>query len=306
MPYTPNPYDTTQPADSVDRSTAAAEFRALKTALAAISITAGTRLVPPSRQCVLKSSVDSNGRPNYITVGTGLSVNIAATSVPVVLTAAAGFDANGQSDRVGLISSDTSISSLTASSTCYLYADIAVDGTVTFGHTTVLPLYQMAGTHATGTGAWTYNILESVGKDNAGAQVYRVFIGEAVTSGSAVTSVINYALQGFFKTPEVAMVDGPSLGSAIDHNLGVQPFVLRWAARCVSAVAGYSVGDLVEQNIFLYNVSPFVPTVGTWANTKQCGMNITNPSLFRNKTTIGLTTMSSGYFNYFFYLHRGW
>jgi hypothetical protein len=156
------------------------------------------------RQTVLSSSVDASGYPNFISAGAGLSVSIAATTVPVVLTAANGFGAYGPINLVGRITADTSIGSLTNTATNYLYADIAADGSCTLGATTLAPTYQFGGTYSTTNGQFTFNICDMIGKVGNGSvatQTYRVFIGEAVTAGGAVTSVVNYGLRGQYVSP---------------------------------------------------------------------------------------------------------
>lgn len=89
------------------------------------------------RQTVQYASVNpTTGQPNFISIGTGLSVNISATAKNVKISAA-----GGDVDRVGKIISDTAISGLSANAINYLYADIALDGTVTLGSTTIAPQY---------------------------------------------------------------------------------------------------------------------------------------------------------------------
>ena len=176
----------------------------------------------PVRQTVLSSSVDSNGLPDYISIGTGLSVDIAATSVPVIIAAANGFNSSGRVDRVGTVSADTSIGSLTASSTCFLYADIAADGSVTFGHTTLAPAYQWGGAYSTTSDQFTFNIQEMVAKVGNGAtavQTYRVYIGEAVTDVSSVTSVVNYALAGRYNSGSFSLALSTTYTKS--HNIGI-------------------------------------------------------------------------------------
>lgn len=200
------------------------------------------------RQCVLSASVDSNGFANWITAGAGFSVSISATTKNVVLTAANGDGSGGPVDRVGVISSDTSIGSLTPSSTCYLYADIASDGTVTLGHTVLAPVYQWGGTYSTTNGQFTFNIQEmiaKVGDGSTAAQTYRVFIGEAVTDGSGVTSVVNYAIRGRYRSVDTAMPSSAST-TTLNHNIGVRQVNARLWLKNVTTEFGYIAGDILE------------------------------------------------------------
>lgn len=208
----------------------------------------------PVRQTVLSAQNDTDGLPNYITAGFGLSVNIAATAMPVVLTAANGFNARGQVNRVGVVSADASISGLTNATTNYLYADIAADGSVTFGKTTFAPIYQFGGSYSTTNGQFVFNIQDMVGKVGNGSsavQTYRVFIGEAVTSGGVVTSVVNYALMGRYQSPDMVITAANAVKYDFSHNIGVRnvsglPVVGSVFLRNVIPVSGHAVGDVVD------------------------------------------------------------
>jgi hypothetical protein len=186
--------------------------------------------------------VDASGYPNFINAGAGLSVNIAATVVNVLLTAA-----NGIYNMFGKITTDAIIGSLANNTTNYLYADIGVDETVTLGATTLAPNYQFGGTYSTTANQFTFNICDMVGKVGNGstaAQAYRVFIGEAVTSGGTVTSVTNYALQGRYVSTEQTMTINSLL--TVNHNLGVLPRLINAPLICKTAEASYVVGDIVH------------------------------------------------------------
>lgn len=199
------------------------------------------------RQTVLAGSVDSSGHANFISAGSGFSVNVAATSKPIVLAAANGYNSAGNLDRVGVVSADTSIGSLTPSSTCYLYADIAADGSVTFGHTTLAPVYQWGGTYSTTSGQFTFNIQEMIGKVGNGSsavQTYRLFIGEATTNGSGVTAVVNYAIQGRYQSAAAAIAINTKY--SYSANIGVTPRVFDVYMVNTSTDLGYAVGDIVK------------------------------------------------------------
>lgn len=160
------------------------------------------------RQTVL-SSVLTSGLPSFISAGSGLAVNIAATSVPVRISFANGFDASGPSEKIGSIVADTSITSLSANATNFLYAERdASTGAITLGKTTVEPVYSyVAPVH--GAGQYWFSIPEmkmylSNGSDTWTAKQV-VFLGEAITSGDQVTSVINYALRGMYDSDKFAV-----------------------------------------------------------------------------------------------------
>lgn len=65
----------------------------------------------PVRQTVLSGSVDASGFANFLSVGTGLSVNVAATTTAITLAFAAGYSSIGAVDYIGRITADTTISS---------------------------------------------------------------------------------------------------------------------------------------------------------------------------------------------------
>jgi hypothetical protein len=81
---------------------------------------------------VIYSKVDASGFPNYISAGTGLSVDIDGSPTPILM------DIAGEDQS---ITTDTTISSLSASSTCYLYAESTAGGTPALGHSTLKPVY---------------------------------------------------------------------------------------------------------------------------------------------------------------------
>lgn len=97
MSYAPDPTDITQPLDSVKASTAAAEFRSLKTYLQGLILGAVSN-GPSVRQCALIGSQDANGDPNFLSAGAGLAVNLSALNAPLALTYAAGSGAAGDLD----------------------------------------------------------------------------------------------------------------------------------------------------------------------------------------------------------------
>lgn len=197
-------------------------------------------------QTVRSSSVDSNGQPDYISIGTGLSVNISATTTPVIMSASISNSAN---NRIGIVSADTSISGLTDSTTNYLYGDIGVDGVVVLGSTILAPTYQFGGTYSVTSGQSTFNISEMTMKVGNGAsadQTFRVFIGEAVTAGGVVTSVRNYALNGiYYSSLQTITASGQLL---LNANMGFTPYNLELFLVNQSASLGYNVGDYVLTN----------------------------------------------------------
>lgn len=262
----------------------------------------------PARQTVLKASVDTSGYANFITVGTGLAVNIAATAVPIEIAAS-----YGTTDRKGTISADTTISSLTANATNYLFADIASDGTVTLGKTTLAPVYQAGGTRSIANGQCTFNIQEmsmTVGNGSVASQINRVFLGVAVCGASSVTSVINYALMGRFYSQEISIPATKQVPQITSHNIGVVPAYAKFYLVAQAAVSGYSAGDVFDTFMVLADGGNENSFGGVWT------MNNFNFFLpwsgieFMTRTTGGgnYSTIVAGNtnFKYKFIAMRGW
>jgi len=76
------------------------------------------------RQVIMSASVDANGVPNFLSAGTGLSVNVEADSAPLIVTAAGGYGSQGAINYVERITTDGVISGLPANSTVFLYRDL--------------------------------------------------------------------------------------------------------------------------------------------------------------------------------------
>ena len=97
---------------------------------------------PSIGQTVLSSALTS-GLPSFITAGAGLVANIAATTTPIVISFSAGIGTTGPVNRLGVISADTTIPSLTDNATNYLYANRnSGTGAMTLGATPVKPIYR--------------------------------------------------------------------------------------------------------------------------------------------------------------------
>lgn len=100
---------------------------------------------PGNTQTVLTGAVSSAGMANFTNAGTGLAVDLEATATPLVLAFAYGYDATGLLTYISRVTADNADawSGLTASATNFLYVDRNTgDGTLTYGQTTILPVYQ--------------------------------------------------------------------------------------------------------------------------------------------------------------------
>lgn len=97
---------------------------------------------PSVRQTVLGGSVDTNGFANWLSIGTGLAVDFAATSANVLLAFATGQYTDALTTLIA--SAANQFSAIPANSTAYLYADRASTSTITGGNTLVRPQYETA------------------------------------------------------------------------------------------------------------------------------------------------------------------
>lgn len=293
---------TTNSGTLVGRTTAGSGALEIITVTGSASLGGGILNVAPVRQTVLQASVDSTGLPNYITIGTGLSVNIAATATNIIMTAA-----NGQAgDRIGKITADTTIGSLSANTTNYLLGTIAADGTVTLSFTTLAPVYQWGGTQSVTSNQFTFNIQQmsgAFGNGSSAVQQYSVFLGEAVTNGSNVTSVINYALQGRYEGPFVNTLPSAGTLTTVSHNLGVVPDSYDFDIKCITGDGGYAVGDQFHATGLTANDGTYrlnVPVIATNKTLSIIGAATTPFFQYRKDTFVGFNLTLANW------AYRGW
>lgn len=160
----------------------------------------GTSVIVPShpRQSIRTGLIDANGLPAYITAGTGLQAILnASTGNPFIGSFADGFDSTtGQAlDRLSRLTANQTFT-LTDASTNYLYLARATDGTITAGATTLQPVYSSIAPASPASGQPWFDLVNWQAKTWDGVSSWvaspRLYVGEAVTSGGAVTSVTSY------------------------------------------------------------------------------------------------------------------
>lgn len=161
------------------------------------------------RQTALSGRVDSSGFANYLSAGTGLSVDKAATAVPVKLS-------YGDGSVTETISADVvgAWSGLTANTTCYLYREYGVG----YGFTTLVPQYGSAYTPTNVTPTMTSNSAPAPYVASASTEfsstfaAWKAFDGDTTTHGwiaaattgwlkldwGSATLVLKYAVRGSF------------------------------------------------------------------------------------------------------------
>lgn len=266
------------------------------------------------RQTVLGGPVTAAGLPNFWPAsasGLTLTMQNVTALVPFVATAAGGFHSGGTLDRIGISTSNLAIT-LPNSSTNYVYADVDANGTLTLGSTTTLPTYQEGGTYAVAAGANTFNISEMVMQAGAGsvaAQVWRVFLGEAVTSGGNISSTVQYAYRGRYDGDFNTNFPSASTAISKNHNIGTYPGVTNVIVECTTTDRGYAVGDRIVSGIAGTDAVPSFTPLPIWTNRNTCGFSVlgggtawygTNKSAFSS----GGFTLSS--WKYKMTADRGW
>jgi hypothetical protein len=189
---------------------------------AAVSSLVPTPVTVPRRQTIL------TGVAAPIVAGTGLACNLVATATPSRWSFAAGIGDSGAIDYVGKIAVDTTgfWTGLTNSTTNYLFVDQNVGTGAVTGIVSILPYIANDSSIAPSivNGQHTYIHDQGqmyVGNGSVATAVRRTAVGQAVTAGGVVTSVINYAKLRRFDSGLLAVA--ASTGYTPRHALGILP-----------------------------------------------------------------------------------
>lgn len=153
-----------------------------------------------SRQTVLRGPVDGSGNPSLISAGSGLAVNFSASSQVDICFARGYSQARAFNILCSLTRSITGAwSGLAASSTAYLYIELdPTTGWSSYGISYTAPTYAAVAPATPANNDSWYDTVNEVmySWDSTSSNwdvVNRVFVGEAVTGTSSVTSVTTYA-----------------------------------------------------------------------------------------------------------------
>jgi hypothetical protein len=255
---------------------------------ATLSVTVPTS---PVRQTVaggpvLLSGGAGPGAPSFLP-STAASLNLTtqniSSSYPLAVTAADGFGASGPVDTVGVSTSNLTWSGLTGSSTLYLYVTVNANGTLTAGFTSSAPVYEFGGAPSATLGQFTFNIGEMrgyMGNGSSAPQANIVFVGQAVTGSSTITSTIAYAYNGYYDSGFTATLPSSSSYVSATSNIGVADVEPSFLIQCTTTNQGYAQGDEI---VFKS------ATVGNTA-----GSNVAFPyTLWANALSVGFATSSS-------------
>lgn len=229
-------------------------------------VDAHSGLYVPVPQTVLQGPVTSVGLPNFMPASAaGLSItsqNISTGTDALVVTAAAGTTTTGATNKIGYSTTNLTWGSLTASNTNYLYLTINADGSVTTGSTILPPIYQWGGSASNSSKQFTFNIQQMTGYMGNGVtapQANIVFVGEAVTSGVAVTSALAYALMGRWQSTAAAFA-GTGTKTTFNHNIGTQLVSVTAEAVCVTNDLGWVAGEIAYAIMPAYNPGAYIAT----------------------------------------------
>lgn len=261
------------------------------------------------RQTVLGGPVDTAGLPSLMPAtssGSSVTSQNVSASAPLVVAAANGFGASGNVDRVGQSTSNLTWTGLTVTNGVvnYGYVDVAANGIMTPGVTTVAPIYQQGGTPATTNNQATFNIGQMqmyVGNGSTAPQTYRVFMWEGTGNGTNVAGIVTYAYRGYAKSSPITLAN--ATGYTFNHNVGVTP-ILDATLINITADAGFVAGE--QAHIDVSGTGYNNTGCGKWRGRMQCGFSVgSNGMIIFNKTSLysPLTTTS---WNAVLEARRGW
>jgi hypothetical protein len=179
-----------------------------------------------------------------------LSTSGVSASVPFVVSASQGFGSG--SERIGQSTANLTWTGLTASTTNYLYVDVGSDGTLTTGQTTTAPVYSWTASSGTNT----FNITTMTMYTTGSTKGWRVFVGEAVTGLTSVSSVVMYAYNGRYTSYASAVTPLPTTLQTLNHNIGVTPGRALVAIECITDDAPF-VANEVRRDIAGANGSEY-------------------------------------------------
>jgi len=272
----------------------------------------------PVRQTVTYGPFDSSGLPDFLpatAVALSVTSQNLSTTYPLAVTSANGVDTYGRPKNFnGAATSDLTWSGLSANSTNYLYVTVA-NGTLTPGSTTVAPVYQQGGTPAVTSGLFTFNIGEMIGylgNGSAAPQADVVFVGEAITNGSAVTSTVEYAYNGQYVGSFTTPLTADATTASVNHNVGTDPRVCFLKLKCLSSDIGFSSGQFVLGVGMLASISGsswygIPPSLTVTSKTASLIAGNAGWTLEQKTGTPGrLTALTNASWSYQFIVERGW
>lgn len=266
------------------------------------------RPTPMGRRQTVARGPLSSGAPNLLATVSGLALSTSnvAAATPLVVRAS-----NGDAERWGWSTSTVSLGTLTNTATNYLFVTVGTDGLLTGGNSTLAPVYQESGTPSTTSGQYTFNYGEMkgyLGNGSTADEVFRVYIGEAVTSGGNVTAVTAYAYNGRYDSGFTATLPAAATPVAKSHNLGCHPLFADMIIECTTANLGHAVGDQVRFGSMHTDdaVANYVPLISTGRLSATVIGSTNAPWKTINKSTGASAALTLASWKYKVICDRGW
>lgn len=212
----------------------------------------GTNMVvlSPVYPAMVKERNSIQTGANTITaIGTGLNVNLLATTTPIRIAFAGGFTASGQVDYLATLSADVTSfwASQTANVINYNYFDLNILTGVVTGVTSVLPLISQDSTAAVsvvnGQHTYVYDVgIMYVGNGTTATQVYRVPAAQNLAGAATITSVSQYGKRNKQIISGISVALGN--GNVFTHGFGRIPQVYVELVN-VTAEGGWTAGQVM-------------------------------------------------------------
>ncbi len=309
-----------------DGSTAVTQISSDNTTKVATTAFARSLLVQYTnlrRQTIISAMVSSTGATDLggSTGGTTIvTTNIGAapasgatyasiTAMPLIVTAANGYGA----DITGTSTSNLTWTGLNSvpSVTYYLYLDVATNGTVATGSTTVAPTYQNGGTPSTTASTDTFNIEQMVmwcGNGAAAEQKYRVYVGQVdATGGVTSANLIWYAVNSTYESAYTTTLPAVSVAVSSNHNIGCIPRYSNVSIQCITAEYGFVAGDEVVP--FTSGIASQGQPFSIAATRKSLSFRtgaFASFALINNTTGAVAAALTAGSWKYRLIADRGW
>lgn len=246
-----------------------------------------------ARQAINSGPIDSNGFfvPGGTTGATTITTTAISSTAPLVVCAAGGSTATGTlGDRIGFSITNLSFTGLSTNGTMFLYVDVAANGVLTPGTSTLLPNYQRSGTNSTTNGQFTYNSTlknQTIGNGSTAVQSYRVYLGEVTVAGGVVTAIIWYRINNKYVSASFANPNTSGSATNLNTNVGLplnmmkRPYAM---ATNPTALDGWNAGCVYE--FFAGNGSTTPPVSLQLRNTStlQAGASASNGFYYQTNT----------------------
>lgn len=212
----------------------------------------GTNMVvmSPVYPAMVKERNSMQTGANTITaIGTGLNVNLLATTTPIRIAFAGGFTALGQVDYLATLAADVTSfwATQTANVINYNYFDLNITTGAVTGITSILPLISQDSTAAVsvanGQHTYVYDVgLMYVGNGSAANQVYRVPAAQNLAGATTITSVSQYGKRNKQVISGISIALGS--GNVLTHGFGRSVQVYTELIN-VTAEGGFTTGQIM-------------------------------------------------------------